>query len=235
MPAARAMRAVGVRAASRARIYAMWHPDGAVMRAVPASLRSRWRLDPPPPGSRRIEVGSGFSPRPGYLHVDIDPRLPVDVVVSGAELPFPSAWGDELLSVHMLEHVPPPHLRSTLRRWHEVLVPGGRLTVHTPNAAALAAVVASAADGDGARFWAATNALYGYGYPPWSSTGPEQLSAVPDHKVALTFPVLRGLLVDAGFVDVADVTGQDPTCHHTRDWADYVPDLCLEVTARRAP
>src|SRR5205807_1863855 len=41
--------------------------------SAPAWIRvlpKRLRLAPPPPGERRLEFGSGWSPRPGYIHVD---------------------------------------------------------------------------------------------------------------------------------------------------------------------
>ena len=181
-----------------------------------------------------MEVGAGYLQRPGYVHVDISSAIPgIDFIARGDELPLPAGWADEILSVHMIEHVPPPLLAQTLRHWWNVLVPGGVLNIHTPNGAALGRAIAEAASGGEKTVWAAQSAIYGYWLAPWEADGPERLSSTPDHKVLLTWPILADLLHDAGFTDVEDVSGQDPDCHHQRDWAPYVPGLCLEVRARR--
>ncbi|HEX2699350.1 MAG TPA: methyltransferase domain-containing protein [Acidimicrobiales bacterium] len=209
-----------------------FRPEGAPwLRAMPEPLRRRLRLDPPPPGARKLEIGSGGCPTPGYVHVDVTPKAPgVDLLVKGAHLPVPDAWADELLTVHMIEHVPPPALLATLREWHRVLCDDGVLAIHTPNAKSVGAVLASA--DDDATFWAAQSAAYGYGHHPRDCRGPADLEGRPDHTVLFTFPVLSALLDEAGFVDVRDVSGQDP-CRHFVEWSPFVADLCLEISARR--
>jgi predicted SAM-dependent methyltransferase len=227
---AAAKRRVSVLA--RARVAAYADPGRDWLRAVPPALARRWRLQPPPEGQRRIEVGSGFWPHEGYVHVDVFPdATDVDVLAPGDELPFPDAWADELLSVHMLEHVPPPRLTSTLREWARVLRPGGKIVIHTPNGEALAAALLHAGGASSRRLWAVQNAVYGYWLGPADVGTAAQFVTAPDHKVLLTLPLLRDLLAEAGFEEVEDVTGRDP-CHHRDDWADLVPGLCLEVEAR---
>jgi SAM-dependent methyltransferase len=186
------------------------------------------RVPLPPAGERRIEVGSGFSPRPGYLHVDAVPGLPeLDLVATDA-LPLPDDWADEVLAVHMIEHVPAGRLQDVLQGWRRVLRPGGRLVLHTPNGTALARAYL---DGGLSARWPVLAAIYGYNRAPWDATGPEELGVEPDHRLLFDFALLEHVLSEAGFAGIADVTGQDPLCHHTRDWAPYVPDLCLEVQA----
>jgi hypothetical protein len=53
----------------------------------------------------------------------------------------------------------------------------------------------------------------------------------PDHRLLFDAALLEQQLAEAGFTDIADVSGQDPDCHHTRDWREWVPGLCLEVSA----
>lgn len=196
--------------------------------------RDGLRLDPPPPGQRRIEVGSGYWPHPGYVHVDKVPTAAaVDLVASGHRLPLADQWADELLSVHMIEHVAPPFLASTLEEWHRVLRPGGTLTIHTPNGESLARCLLALDDADSPTQWAIQNAVYGYWLGPGDAATPTNFTARPDHKVLLSFGLLEALLDRAGFAQVADVTGRDP-CHHRQDWAPLVPGLCLEVEARRS-
>jgi SAM-dependent methyltransferase len=173
-------------------------------------------------------VGSGFSPRAGYLHVDANPALPDLDLVSRDGLPLPAGWADEVLAVHMLEHVPAGRLQDVLRGWHRVLRPGGRLVVHTPNGTALARAYL---EGGLEARWPVLAAMYGYDRAPWDATSAPALGVHPDHRLLFDAALLEQQLAEAGFTDIADVSGQDPDCHHTRDWREWVPGLCLEVSA----
>ena len=220
---------------SRLRVAA-WIRTPWWVRVVPAATRERLHLRPPPAGERRVEIGSGFSGRPGYVHVDLLPFTDdIDVLASGDELPFPEEWADEILTVHMIEHVPPPKLTATLHHWYDRLRPGGELVIHTPNGAALGQAMAAAGEASAPddRYWAVMSAVFGYGHHPEKMTSPASLTGAADHKLVFTTPLLCSLLRDAGFVDVEDVSGTDAHCHHTRDWSPYVEGLCLEVRARR--
>jgi len=220
---------------SRIRVAA-WTKDPWWVTLVPTRTRERLRLDVPPAGDRRIEIGAGFSGRPGYVHVDLLPFTDdIDIIASGDALPLPEEWADEILTVHMIEHVPPPRLMETLRHWYSRLRPSAVLVIHTPNGAALGRAMAAAGDRDGLtdHYWAVMSAVYGYGHHPTNMTSPAALAGAADHKLVFTSPLLCQLLSDAGFVDVEDVSGHDASCHHTRDWSPYVDGLCLEVRARR--
>ena len=218
---------------SRVRVAA-WTRHPWWVRAIPAGARGRLRLAPPLPGERRVEIGAGFSGRPGYVHIDLLPFTDdIDLLASGDDLPFPEQWADEILTVHMIEHVRPPQLMTTLEHWYAKLRPGGRLVIHTPNATALAQALVAAKPIDDEHYWAVMSAMYGYGHHPADMTSPAALTGAADHKLIFTSPLLQRLLAEAGFSDVEDVSGQDAFCHHTRDWSAYVDGLCLEVTARR--
>ena len=222
-------------AISRVRVAA-WMKHPWWVRLFPAATRQRMRLDAPAVGERRVEIGAGFSGRPGYVHVDLLPFTDdIDIVASGDDLPIPEQWADEILTVHMIEHVPPPRLMSTLQHWHSRLRPGAALVIHTPNGASLGRAMAAAGAETGVdeHYWAVMSAVYGYGHHPADMTSPAALKGAADHKLVFTSPLLCRLLTDAGFVDVEDVSGQDAFCHHTRDWSEYVDGLCLEVRARR--
>ena len=213
----------------RARAYRS--PSSWWLTPLPAPLRRFWRLEVPLPGSRRIEVGSGFNPLPGYIHVDIDPdSSKVDLLVRGYALPFRNSWADEVLNVHMLEHVPVPVLKATLREWHRVLKDGGELGIHTPNGEAFGQALVASASGDSISFWAIQNAVFGYYLHPSQATGPERFGERGDHRVLFTFPILRSLLEEVGFSRVEDVSGAKP-CMNLVEWAPYVPRPCLEVKA----
>lgn len=91
------------------------------------------------PGMRVLEAGAGdrrLGPRllaaaPGveYRSADPDPAHPHDWRdLSGAEGPF-----DLVVALELVEHFPPEEALDFLRRARELLRPGGRLVVSTPD------------------------------------------------------------------------------------------------------
>jgi SAM-dependent methyltransferase len=199
------------------------------LQVFPPSLLKRWELDPPPIGSRKLEIGSGWNPQPGYIHVDVDPQSRhLHFRTPGHRIPLADGWADEILSIHMIEHIPPPMLAETLSEWHRVLRPDGLLEVHTPNGQSLA----NALTLEPALFWAAQSAIYGYSVGPTVAKTPENLGSRGDHRTLLTFRVVESLLARAGFVAIEDASDED-ACFHSREWSDFIPGLCLEVRARK--
>ncbi|MHB0869706.1 MAG: glycosyltransferase [Chloroflexota bacterium] len=88
-----------------------------------------------PESVRRLEIGSGNTPQPGYEHLDIRSDLPhLEHVHDIAKpLPFPEATFDEILSRSSLEHVSWRHITEILRDWRRVLKPGGVLRIWMPD------------------------------------------------------------------------------------------------------
>src|SRR3954465_13918696 len=111
--------AVGLALTTQIRRYCYANPH--LLKRIPRSIHRRFRLSPPEVGQRNIELGSGYRPTSGYVHVDIARRPHVEFLVRSHSLPFSDAWADGLLAVHMLEHVAPPSVAPTLREWHRVL------------------------------------------------------------------------------------------------------------------
>jgi SAM-dependent methyltransferase len=163
--------------------------------------------------------------------VEVDPDFPcLDFLVSGAALPIQNGWADEVLTVHMIEHISPLELRTTLREWFRILRVGGELRIHTPNGEAIARTLMDSASGAATPFWALQSAIFGYFREIPECTGPEGLREHGDHRLLFTFPELRTLLEEAGFSQVTDISGKDP-CSHFVAWEPHVPGLCLEVQA----
>lgn len=85
---------------------------------------------------KKVEIGSGYSPHPGYLHLDIRKGLPeLDYVCdfSKEKLPFKDGEVSEILANHLIEHLSFRKLPFVIREWHRVLSPGGKITLRTPN------------------------------------------------------------------------------------------------------
>ncbi len=84
---------------------------------------------------RKLEIGSGMNPQPGYEHLDVRSDLPhIDHVHDiNRPLPFPEATFDEILSRSCLEHISWRQIANLLRDWRRVLKPGGKLEIWMPD------------------------------------------------------------------------------------------------------
>ncbi len=178
---------------------------------------------------RKVEVGSGGTPQPGYLHIDHDSSSPhLEYVAKAHELPLPDGWADELLASHILEHVEPRYLQATLREWHRVLRPGGTIEIHTPDSAHLMGHWLDAPRGEK---WALQVAILGMGGHAGMRT-PEQITMRGDHQIFFDRDLLRESLEKTGFIDIRDLTDETDDMH-TIAWKSLVPKLSMVFTARR--
>ncbi|MDW8036745.1 MAG: methyltransferase domain-containing protein, partial [Thermoguttaceae bacterium] len=83
---------------------------------------------------RRLEIGPGETPLPGYETLDIIPAPWVDYVLDATKpLPFPDASFQEVYASHILEHVPWYQVEGVLREWVRILSPGGWLKLIVPD------------------------------------------------------------------------------------------------------
>lgn len=84
--------------------------------------------------TRKLEIGSGNRPTPGYEHCDINPALPeLDFVCSMENIPVEDNTYDEVRTVHVIEHVPIDIAKKALQEWHRIVKPGGLVHIDTPN------------------------------------------------------------------------------------------------------
>ena len=82
---------------------------------------------------RRLNIGSGQRPLPGYINLDIDEVSFVDVVADCRCLPFKENTFDEIHSRAVLEHISWRETFDVLWEWRRVLKFGGTLIVSVPN------------------------------------------------------------------------------------------------------
>lgn len=83
---------------------------------------------------RKLEIGSGHRPLPGYEHLDVDPSCPhLDYCSSMDVVPVEDCVFDEVMSVHSIEHIGWRQGLPTLKEWYRVLKPGGKVKIATPN------------------------------------------------------------------------------------------------------
>lgn len=179
--------------------------------------------------SRKVEIGGGPYPTPGYVHVDIgNGARHLEHRSPAWTLPFASGWAEEILAVHSLEHVHPSAILKTLREWHRVLLPGGRLEIHVPNTPDLFNAFVA---GDVRAKWALNGAILGMSCPP-TVADPQELTHSAQHQILFDFPLLDDLLARTQFVDVVDCTSQLED-RHSVDWALHLESFSLIVTCRK--
>jgi predicted SAM-dependent methyltransferase len=84
---------------------------------------------------KRLNLGCGDNPLPGWFNTDIDPNRGEGVFRLDATKPFPfrSNSFEEIFTEHMIEHLPYTDVLAMLRECHRVLQPGGKLRVSTPD------------------------------------------------------------------------------------------------------
>ncbi len=85
----------------------------------------------------RLNLGCGDKILQGYTNVDVSPsrggRHP-DVICDIRFLEgFNSDCADEVMAIHVIEHIERWEVVDVLKRWRDVLRPGGKLVLETPN------------------------------------------------------------------------------------------------------
>jgi SAM-dependent methyltransferase len=177
----------------------------------------------------KVELGSGPYPTPGYVHVDIDrSSRHLEYVAPVWSLPFDTGSVDELLAIHVLEHVHPAQVHKTLVEWRRVLRPGGAARIHVPNAPEIFHAFQAASGG---RKWALVNALLGmYGGPDINNAEEIPVACRSDHQAVYDLPLLESVLLSAGFKEVRNLTGRIRD-RHADAWQQIVPAYSLVVQA----
>lgn len=84
-----------------------------------------------PPQAVRLNLGAGHKKIEGWTSVDLagDPDVRADVLA----LPFPDGYADEIMAIHLLEHLYRWDAPGALCEWKRVLKPGGKLILELPD------------------------------------------------------------------------------------------------------
>ncbi len=148
----------------------------------------------------RLNLGCGDKILPGYINVDVAPsragRKP-DVLSDIRSLEvFENDSADEILAIHVIEHIDRWEVVQVLRRWNQVLKQGGKLILETPNLisackALLADPVSAARPGQSGQMsmWPL------YGDPSWRDP-------LMMHKWLYTPQSLAEVMSEAGYTGI---------------------------------
>jgi SAM-dependent methyltransferase len=144
----------------------------------------------------KLNVGCGGRRIDGYTGVDAVERSAADVIAPANDLPFEDDSAEEVLSVHLVEHVHQWEVPALLAEWFRVIEPGGRLCLEMPDIIKCCQNVAEGRmkggkDPDQLGMWGL------YGDPrtqdPWMG-----------HKWGWTFRTLEPLVKAAGFIKIQE-------------------------------
>ncbi|MGI8653769.1 MAG: class I SAM-dependent methyltransferase [Pyrinomonadaceae bacterium] len=84
-------------------------------------------------GKKILDVGCGRNKHPGAIGIDINPNTDADVIhdLGIVPYPFPDDEFDEIVSYHVIEHVPDP--TAFVTELYRITKPGGRIKILTPH------------------------------------------------------------------------------------------------------
>jgi predicted SAM-dependent methyltransferase len=82
---------------------------------------------------RKLEIGCGQTPTPGYIHNDLNAFEGVDLVGLPWEIDFPNDSLDEVLALGSIEHMTYSQVADTFRNVHRMLSPGGSFYFDVPD------------------------------------------------------------------------------------------------------
>lgn len=164
---------------------------------------------------KRLNIGCGNKRLPGYVGVDVVAREACDLVAPADSIPLPDASVDEVLSVHLVEHVHRWELPRLLAEWARLLKPEGRLVIECPDLLKCCENVVSGLKKPGKH--PDQMGVFGL-FGDYRLEDPYMM-----HKFLYTFESLSELVVAAGFKECRRET---PVFHGT---GRYARDMRLEA------
>jgi len=82
---------------------------------------------------RKLELGSGHRPTPGYLHNDINAFEGIEIVGAPWEIELADGSLDEVLALGLIEHLTYAQVTATLKNVRRLLAVGGRFYFDVPD------------------------------------------------------------------------------------------------------
>jgi SAM-dependent methyltransferase len=159
----------------------------------------------------KLNIGCGGRRIPGYTGVDAVQRPAAEIIARADAIPLADGSVEEIMAIHLIEHVHVWEAPDLLREWFRLLIPGGLLVLELP---------------DLMKF--CRNIVEGYtlaGKHPdqaglWGAYGdPRERDPYMGHKWGWTFKSLRPVVAEVGFINITE----RPTQWHPvgRDRRDF--------------
>jgi len=83
----------------------------------------------------KIHLGCGYERKDGYENIDLNPEVsfPDKILDITQPLPYEANSVDEILIIHVIEHVSHQKILNMFRDWVRVLKPDGKADIECPN------------------------------------------------------------------------------------------------------
>jgi len=81
----------------------------------------------------KLNIGAGGKRIDGFTGVDAVPRPAADIVAPAHSIPLPDGCAEEIMAIHLVEHILPWELKTALAEWNRLLAPGGLLVLEMPD------------------------------------------------------------------------------------------------------
>src|SRR5262245_44746391 len=82
---------------------------------------------------RKLEIGCGQRPTPGYIHNDLNKFDGVDIVGNPWEIDLADGSLEEVIALGVMEHMTYPQFDETLQNIRRMLQPGGVFLFDVPD------------------------------------------------------------------------------------------------------
>ncbi len=83
---------------------------------------------------KKLEIGAGYKPRPGYIHHDIRPLDDIEIVCDAKKFPEEIyEQFDEVFASHILEHFNRFEVKNVLKEWSKLVRVGGIIDIVVPD------------------------------------------------------------------------------------------------------
>jgi predicted SAM-dependent methyltransferase len=82
---------------------------------------------------KKLELGCGHRPTPGYIHNDLNAFDGVDIVGNPWEISLPEGSMEEVIALGLVEHLTYEQVHATLRNINRMLKPGGVFLFDVPD------------------------------------------------------------------------------------------------------
>jgi predicted SAM-dependent methyltransferase len=153
---------------------------------------------------RKLNVGSGADPIPGWINADLTPwRKSIVYMDATKPLPLPTASMNFVFTEHMIEHIAYDDARAFLREAFRVLRAGGRIRIATPDLDRILTLKTDPPSGVQRAYVAFSNRQYG---EPDQGDNPafaiNRTFREWGHQFIYDYRTLRDLLVNCGFDQV---------------------------------
>lgn len=163
----------------------------------------------------KLNVGAGGRRIPGYKGVDVVARPGADIIAPADAIPLKDSSVEEIMAIHLFEHILPWDAPKALDEWYRLLKPGGLLVLEMPDLKKCCENVLKILAGGHVMAGKHPNQA-----GMWGLYGDDRLEDPwMLHRWGYTYQTIRPLLAQAGFRDITEhPTVYHPIGRHVRDF-----------------